>query len=286
MARAVFLERAIAIARAIGWLVVFAIVGVAVTTLLIAVLRVPDETGWGMALSSGSAVVGFGFATWLVGHVLNRRSVAALGWSEPDRLPARLAAGVGIGVVMAAGAVALGVILSGARLALDPATGFAAVALPLVVGLLAAALAEELMFRGYPLRRLADAVGPWMATALLAVGFAIAHGANPNVTAFGTVNIAIAAVWLAVAFFSRGAMPLAWGLHFGWNAGLALGFEAPVSGLTFDLPAVDYAAGRHAWIDGGSFGPEGGLVGTLAFGIGAVALLRIAPWWRRAGGDA
>ncbi len=286
MARAAFLERAIAIVRALGWLVAFAVVGVAVTMVLIAMLRVRDEAGWGMAVSSGCAVVGFGFATWLVGHVLNRRSTAALGWGELRHLPARLAAGVGIGGLMAAGAVALSVILSGARLASDPATGFAAAALPLVVGLLGAALAEELMFRGYPLRRLADAVGPWVATALLAVGFAVAHGANPNVTAFGTVNIAVAAVWLAVAFFSRGAMPLAWGLHFGWNAGLALGFEAPVSGLTFDLPAVDYAAGRHAWIDGGAFGPEGGLVGTLAFGIGAVALLRIARWWRPAGGDA
>lgn len=286
MARAAFLERVKAIASAVGWLVLFAVVGVAVTTLLAVVARVRNDAGWGIALSSGCAVVGFGFATWLVGHVLNRRPATALGWGEPGRLPGRLAAGVAVGGVMAAGAVVLAVALSGARLAHDPATGFAAAAAPLAVGLLAAALAEELMFRGYPLRRLADAVGPWVATTLLAAGFAVAHGANPNVTAFGTINIALAAVWLAAAFFSRGAMPLAWGLHFGWNAGLALGFEAPVSGLTFDLPAVDYAPGRQAWIDGGAFGPEGGVVGTVSFGIGAAALVWMVRRARRQGGAA
>ena len=286
MARAAFLEQAKAIAIAVGWIVLFAAVGIAVTTLLVAATRVRDEAGWGMALGSACAVAGFGFATWLVGHALNRRPAAALGWAEPRRLPARVLAGVAIGGLMAAGAVGLAVVLSGARLEGDAATGFVSAAAPLGVGLLAAALAEELMFRGYPLRRLADAIGPWAATALLAVGFAVAHGANPNVTAFGSVNIALAAVWLAVAFFSRGGMPLAWGLHFGWNAGLGVVFEAPVSGLTFDLPAVEYAAGRHAWIDGGAFGPEGGLVGTLGFGIGAVALVWVARRMRSAGGVA
>lgn len=286
MARAALLERAKAIAIAVVWIVLFAVVGLAATVVLGLVTDVRGDARWGMALGSASAVAGFGFSTWLVGHVLNRRPATALGWGEPRRLPVRLAAGVGIGAIMAAGAVMLAVVLSGAQLALDPATGFLGAAAPLVAGLLAAALAEELMFRGYPLRRLADAMGPWAATALLAVGFAIAHSRNPNVTTFGAVNIAVAAVWLAVAFFSRGAMPLAWGLHFGWNAGLALGFEAPVSGLTFDLPAVEYTAGRRAWIDGGAFGPEGGLVGTLAFGIGAVALLRVGRWWRPRGRDA
>jgi len=185
----------------------------------------------------------------------------------------RLGLGVALGGAMAVVAVGLAVLVGGAALRPDSGAGLAGRAAPLAVGLLTAALAEELAFRGYPLRRLADAVGPVISTVLLGVGFAVAHLGNPNVTPLGAVNIGIAAVWLAAAFFSGGGMPLAWGLHFGWNAGLALGFEAPVSGLTFDLPLLDYAPGRHAWIDGGAFGPEGGLVGTLVFAAGTVALL-------------
>ncbi|HXF95327.1 MAG TPA: CPBP family glutamic-type intramembrane protease, partial [Gemmatimonadales bacterium] len=145
---------------------------------------------------------------------------------------------------------------------------------PLALGLLLAALAEELLFRGYPLRRLADAVGRRAAALVLAAAFGAAHLGNPNATALGALNTGLAAVWLATAFFSAGGMPLAWGLHFGWNAGLGLGFDAPVSGFTFDLPHLDYAPGRAAWLDGGAFGPEGGVAATLVFAAGTLVLAR------------
>ena len=85
--------------------------------------------------------------------------------------------------------------------------------------------------------------------------------------------INFAGVWLAAALFSPGAMPLAWGAHFGWNATLALGFAAPVSGYAFPLPALQYRPGAHAWIDGGAFGPEGGVVATLIMLGGTAALV-------------
>ncbi len=277
MARVAVWERARAVARAIGWLLLFAAVGLTATVLAGAAARWASGAAagpWTLARDSAASVGGFVLATWLVGHVLNRRSWTLMGWGAPRRLAQRLGIGVGVGGLMAALAVGAALALSGATLRSDPATGFAAAAAPLGVGLLCAALAEELMFRGYPLRRLADAVGPGVATGLLALGFSAAHLANPSVSVLGAANIAIAAVWLSAAFFSTGAMPLAWGLHFGWNAGLALGFEAPVSGFTFELPLVDYAPGRHGWVDGGAFGPEGGLVGTLALVAGTVWLGR------------
>jgi membrane protease YdiL (CAAX protease family) len=282
MARAAFWGKARAVAVAVLWIALFAVVGVIATVALVGIAGFaagavaaedPTRGDWDLAVSSTLGVVGFAVATWLVGRRLNRRSWGAMGWGEPRRLAARLAMGVALGAVMAGAAVGLAVLVGGAAVRLDPDAGTVVQVAPLAVGLLAAALAEELMFRGYPLRRLAEAVGPVGATAVLGVGFGVAHLGNPNVTALGTVNIGIAAVWLAAAFFSPGGMPLAWGLHFGWNAGLGLGFEAPVSGLTFDLPLVDYAPGGHGWIDGGAFGPEGGLVTTLVFSTGVLALL-------------
>ena len=281
MARAVFWGRARTVAAAVLWIALFVGVGAGATVLLVSLggavtrrVAVDAATSgtWAVAGGAGVSVAGFAFATWLVGRRLDRRSWDAMGWGAPRRLAIRFAAGLALGGVMATVAVGLAVLVGGATLGPDAGRGLAARATPLALGLLAAALAEELLFRGYPLRRLADAVGPLVATALLGVGFGVAHLGNPNVTPLGAVNIGIAAVWLAAAFFS-GGMPLAWGLHVGWNAGLALGFEAPVSGLTFDLPLVDYAPGRHGWIDGGAFGPEGGLVGTLLFAAGTAALL-------------
>jgi hypothetical protein len=68
-------------------------------------------------------------------------------------------------------------------------------------------------------------------------------------------------------------MALAWGLHFGWNAGLALAFDAPVSGYVFRVPAIEYEPGAHAWVDGGTFGPEGGIVGTIVLIAGILAVI-------------
>jgi hypothetical protein len=119
----------------------------------------------------------------------------------------------------------------------------------------------------------------WPATLLLAAGFAIAHLGNPAIGLVGIVNIALAGVWLAVAFFSSGGMGLAWGAHFGWNAMLAVGFDAPVSGILMHVPGPEYTTGRYAWLDGGSFGPEGGLIGTIVLLGGTAFLLR--PRWRR-----
>ena len=87
------------------------------------------------------------------------------------------------------------------------------------------------MFRGYPLRRLADAVGPGAATVVLALGFGAAHLVESRADVLVARSTSRSRrLWLGVAFFSRGGMALAWGLHLGWNAGLSLVFDAPVSG--------------------------------------------------------
>lgn len=150
-----------------------------------------------------------------------------------------------------------------------------------VAGVLAvAALSEELLFRGYPLARLARPLGRAGASVALGVFFMVLHGWNPNVSNLGLANIGLASLVLSAAFFTPGGLPMAWGVHFGWNGGLSLGADAPVSGLSFGLPALDFAAGGPRWLTGGPFGPEGGLVGTVVM---AGALILLATQAGRAG---
>ena len=63
----------------------------------------------------------------------------------------------------------------------------------------------------------------------------------------------------------RAGMWAAFGLHLGWNWTLAA-LDAPVSGLELHVPLIDYYPGGPAWLTGGAFGPEGGVLGTLALG--------------------
>jgi hypothetical protein len=187
----------------------------------------------------------------------------------------RLAEGLLWGVGLALLVLGLSVV-GGARLMVEPSPEpYLAVAAPAAAGMAGAALLEELLFRGFPLARLADVTGAAVASAALALLFVLAHWKNPDVSGVGLVNIGLASMLLSAVFFSAGGLPAAVGLHLGWNAGLALAADAPVSGLRFRLPALEYAPGPRAWWTGGAFGPEGGAAAAMVF-LGALVW-----WWRR-----
>ncbi len=257
---------------ALGWAALF--VGIGVGIIWGASEVVPGWGGqeWSIARTGVFEVLGFGLATWIVGRLLKKYSWSALGWRRPAVLP--WLRGIALGALMASFAIGLAVVLDGARVHVTADWSlWPRIALPLMIGLIFAALGEELGFRGFPLRRFSDAFGVLPAMLLLALLFGLLHAKNPNATVFSTVNVALAAIWLSIAFFSAGGMALAWGAHFGWNAGLAILFDAPVSGYAFQVPVVEYTAGSHAWVDGGAFGPEGGLVATIALFAGSAYLV-------------
>jgi membrane protease YdiL (CAAX protease family) len=261
---------------ALGWVVLFYIVAFGAVYGLTQLLpaRWNDTLAFdpiALIRSGGLEVICLGLATYLFGRLINTHSWSELGWRRPALGP--WFHGLALGVVMASLAVVVGIV-SGARLHF---TGdwsmWAPVALPLIIGLTLAALGEELGFRGYPMRHLSGAIGVLPAMIILALPFAIAHIRNPNHSLFGLINVGLAAIWLAIAFFSAGGMPLAWGAHLGWNAGLAILFDAPVSGYNFHVPVVEYTPGWHPWVDGGGFGPEGGIAATIALVGGTLFLL-------------
>jgi membrane protease YdiL (CAAX protease family) len=216
---------------------------------------------------------------------LVRRPPATWGARPAPEALRGAARGLVWGIGLAAMTVGL-CLAGGARLLVRPAPeeSYWAVVAPLVVGLALAALLEELLFRGFPLARLAEGVGPAVGSVMLTVGFVAAHAGNPAVSGVGLVNIGLASLLLCAAFFAPGGLATAVGLHLGWNAALVLGADAPVSGLRFGLPALEFAPGPWAWWTGGAFGPEGGVAATLVLG-GALAwwARRGAPGWRQWG---
>ena len=265
------------LAIALAWIVLFAAIAVFITVGIAALVPGWGGQRWFIVRTGLFEVIGFGAATLVVGRWLNKHSWDQLGWhTRPGGLLPRLFRGVGLGALMAALAIGLAFVIDRATVRLTGDwSAWPRIALPLGSGLLLAALAEELGFRGYPLRRLADSIGALPAVLVLAILFGLAHSQNPNATFLSTVNVALAAVWLSFAFFSAGGMALAWGAHFGWNAGLSMLFDAPVSGYRFSVPVVEYTPGTRPWVDGGAFGPEGGLVTTLVLIAGTLAVIGV-----------
>jgi uncharacterized protein len=152
-----------------------------------------------------------------------------------------------------------------------------AVAVFLVI--LAAAMAEELMFRGYPFQRLVEALGAIGAILVLSALFGAVHMLNPHVSdnrwvqIFAFTNTLLIGIVLALAYLRTRALWLPWGLHFGWNATLGLLYGLPVSGINQFSVVVKARPVGPEWLLGGGYGIEGGLLGTLVILLGLVYVI-------------
>ncbi|HEX6643346.1 MAG TPA: CPBP family intramembrane glutamic endopeptidase [Gemmatimonadales bacterium] len=277
---------------AIGWSVAFFVVayilaalfGVLGGTVLLGSLEaVPEWSRGGSAsaiLTGGlAALAAAGAATWLIGARRLRLGPAELRYEGGRRGIRGLALGLVIGGLAAGAALLLGVAIGSADWVREAggAAAYAREAAKTFAVLAPAALAEEVLFRGVPLVILAAAFGRAGAVIGLALLFGLAHLANPGITPLAVANIAAAGIFLSLAFFAPGGILTAFGAHLGWNATIAA-LDAPVSGLPFAIPAIDYVAGGPAWLTGGDFGPEGGLSATTAIGLASLA---VARWIRK-----
>jgi len=140
--------------------------------------------------------------------------------------------------------------------------------------LLSGALAEELMFRGYPFQRLLDATGVPGAIVVFSVLFGIVHLLNPGASAWGLLNTVAIGVLLSAAYLRTRALWLPWGLHFAWNMALGLVLGLPVSGFRLFNVAVHASVTGPKWLIGGSYGVEAGAPCTVAILAGLLITSR------------
>ncbi|HKZ03583.1 MAG TPA: CPBP family intramembrane glutamic endopeptidase [Pyrinomonadaceae bacterium] len=139
-----------------------------------------------------------------------------------------------------------------------------------------AALAEEALFRGYPLQTLTRARLAWLGVLLTSIPFAAVHLRNPNVVqGFTFLNTALAGVWFAVAYLRTRSLWFPLGLHWAWNWTLDSILGLPVSGMKISpqslLTGLDLGP---SWLTGGSYGIEGGVAGTIALVVATVFVWR------------
>ena len=273
-----------ALAFLVGWLLLSSILGIGAAVLIAGSLREGAEwlksaLGPSLLLQGTVSLLSAAFLTWVIGIVANRLTPRDLRYAAPPAAARGAAWGLGLGAAAAAAALLIATAIGGAQWTGDAGgTGayVAEVARTLAV-LAPAALAEEVVFRGVALVLLARAIGRAPAVGLLAVVFGLAHLQNPNTTAFGIANIIAAGVFLSLVFYTPGGIWAAFGAHLGWNGALAA-LDAPVSGLPFDIPMIDYSAGTPAWLTGGAFGPEGGAAATAAIALACAATV---VWLRK-----
>ncbi len=224
--------------------------------------EVGESTIWGV----GSACVATLLTAWVMMSGVESRTPASLGIAATPRGARDFAWGFGFGFVLVAaivGAMALAGWLSVSDRALSGIAASGSM-LYVTVLLILAAFFEELAIRGYPFQLLARAGGPAVAIGATSLVFAGLHAANPGVGWAAIGNTLLAGILLGLLYWKTLSLWLVTGTHFAWNWTMGVAAGLPVSGLNVGPPVMGVTADGPALWTGGEYGPEGGLLLTLA----------------------
>jgi membrane protease YdiL (CAAX protease family) len=244
-----------------------------------------SDRGLVPAAGIGVALLSVLGATWAMARTVERVSLTALGLPRDRTAVAEAARGFLVGLTLMALVVGVLAITGAVSWRPERGTGSWTGTVGLATLFLAVgALEEELLFRGYPLQVLAEALGGPAAVVLTAVGFGLLHLFNPGLNRLALLNLVVAGILLGAAYWRTYSLWFPIGIHLGWNWTMGVAAGLPVSGIGagtpgfrfLDTPGFDAAVHGPAWWSGGRFGPEAGVAVT------AVALVGIA-WLARTG---
>lgn len=122
---------------------------------------------------------------------------------------------------------------------------------------------EEIFCRGYCLNVLKQCKGKWVPYAGSAIIFSLMHSLNSGINILGYINIFLVGIFLSYAVYKSGSLWLGIGYHITWNffEGNVFGFL--VSGGEARTSIYTLKTLQYNLMNGGSFGPEGGLAVTV-----------------------
>jgi uncharacterized protein len=232
-----------------------------------------------------------GVFLWMAARWLDRRPIVDYGFHLSGAWWLDLGFGLVLGVFLMAGvyalALAIGWVKVTGTLLSPPGQPFIAAILADVILVVGIACWEEIVFRGYVIKNLAEGlysktIGARWATVIAilipSVLFGLAHVTNANATMLSTVNTVIFGVVFGAAYALTGELALPIGLHIAWDfvQGFGLGRSGDVPGLGAFLVVEEGDSAARLWT-GWPFTVEGGLLGTAALVAG---LLLVAAWVR------
>lgn len=225
-------------------------------------------------------IVGTALAV-IVGYVCTRYleylPFSALGAWYGKRWIVNFAYGMALGIGTFTLAAVIGIALGNLRFSFNNEVAFGSIlntlALSFIVFFVRAAL-EEAIFRGYILQTFVRSGLTTFAIVLTSVLFASLHNRNPSATWMSWMNTFIAGVWFGIAYLKTRELWFPFGLHLAWNWAQGSIFGIEVSGLTEIVPAplmreIDLGP---AWITGGDYGLEGGILTTIALIISTLVI--------------
>jgi len=220
-------------------------------------------------------------STWAC-TLLRKEPLSSVGFQINQRWIKEILSGTMIGIGLILAATGLIWAIGGVRFELDPVRSLGSLAYGLYVFLFVA-LFEETLFRGFIFQRLLDGAGVWVAQITLALLFAFGHWDNPGMEGatkfWASLDLALGALLLGLAYIRTRSLALPVGIHLGWNwaQGYLLGFG--VSGTEHSGWFQPVFQGKAQWLTGGNFGPEASIFAVI------VDLIFIIMLWKWKGSN-
>lgn len=219
---------------------------------------------------------------WLCGKFLEDLPFRALGAWFTENWLKDLIAGLLIGAFTLCLAVLIAVSFGGLNFNFNQNHGISAILLTSITSLAVFAVAaafEEALFRGYILQTFSRANLAWLAIILTSLFFAAAHLQNSGANYISSINTGLAGIWFGAAYMKTRNLWLPFGLHLIWNwlQGAIFGIE--VSGIKdfATAPLLLEIDTGPAWLTGGDYGIEGGIVCTVTI-IFSTVLIWFVPF--------
>ncbi len=136
-------------------------------------------------------------------------------------------------------------------------------------------LTVEIVFRGFLFMEMIAATSSGFATFFLSFLYAALGSLRPDATLFSVLNTFLFGILLCTCYLRTRALWIGWGVHFGWNAVLAVLFGIPLSGDVSYSNLVFTSATGPQWLTGGAYGPEAGMLTGAVLLVSIVVVLRV-----------
>ena len=226
---------------------------------------------WSVTFLVGSALIVVLGLSALAAR-LERRSLAAHGLPLRSAFGRRFWQGALWGLVMMT--LVIGAIWGLGGISFEPPSlsvaGIAFYAVVWAISFTIGGIYEELLFRGYALSSLGQAIGFWPAAMTLAALFGALHLLNQGESVIGALNVVAYALFASLTLRRTGNLWFAIGIHASWNYAQAVLYGVPVSGMQAEGQVLQAHVDGATWLTGGTVGPEGSAPGFLVLALAFV----------------
>jgi CAAX protease family protein len=215
------------------------------------------------------------FVSWIMGRI-ERRRVSHYGLPSRPPFPKNFWAGLLWGFLAISAVLLVMFLFHGFRITGVDTHGSALAlsALEWALAFVAVGLFEEFSFRGYMQFTLTTGIGFWLATCVTSALFAYVHHGNPGESPFGLVQVAVFGIFACIALRQTGNLWWPIGFHAAWDWGQTFFYGVPDSGLKASHNFLHTAFNGPAWLTGGSTGPEGSILTTIALVLASLLVMR------------